>query len=110
MKANELKLELYKPDWETEYVTSDMQNLIEAHVLAFQQKQDDFILSVYHMQSGFISIEESKDFIQVNKMIQNGQLVGTDYLFNGKCILTIYQVKSSVDINNYNLSFTYKIH
>lgn len=66
------------------------EDIMSQHIQKAAEKQDELILSIYQKQPGFISLEESKSLIQVNKMIQNGEHVGTDYLFNGKRILTIY--------------------
>lgn len=80
------------------------------HINEFARKQNDLILSIYQKQEGFISLEESKEHIEVHRIesIYRGYL-GTDYYFKGKKILTIYPLDdNSHETNTYKFSFNYR--
>lgn len=83
------------------------QTLTNKYIQEFAKKEDEFIMSLLEKQPGFVSLEESKDKIEVNRMIKFGEHVGTDYLFNGNRFLTIYPVEFTQENNRFKCGFTY---
>jgi len=84
-----------------------IEDVIGNHIKEFVQKQDEFVIDKLNKQKGFVSIEESKHLIEVNKMMQNGHWLGTDYIFNGRRFLTIYPPEFNETQRQLILSFNY---
>jgi hypothetical protein len=83
------------------------EEVIKNHINEFAKKEEQLIMSIYKKQKGFVSVEESKDKIEVNRMMKFGEHVGTDYIFDGKRILTIYPVKFTEENGRFKCSFDY---
>ena len=67
--------------------------ILERHALDVLGKEEALILSVFKKKKDFISIEESKHLISINKIINNGVFIKTEYLFKGKLVLIVYAPK-----------------
>ena len=87
-----------------------VEEIMQEHIKNCAKKEEDLILSVYKKQKGFISLEESKHLISVNKMVKDAVHVGTDYLFNGKVILTMYPPKFSEESGVFKVTWNYMEH
>jgi hypothetical protein len=82
--------------------------IIQKHIETIAKKEEDLIMSCFKKQKGFISVEESKQLIEVRKMIKNEVLVWTDYVFDGKVILTIHPPKFSEENGMFNATINYQ--
>jgi len=91
-----------------------MESLHDTVIGEFMRKiikaEEDFIMERLKKQPGFISLEESKHLIEVNRMLYNGTHLGTDYLFNGKCFLTVYPNDIKEIDGKFTSSFNYIEH
>jgi 1-aminocyclopropane-1-carboxylate deaminase/D-cysteine desulfhydrase-like pyridoxal-dependent ACC family enzyme len=89
-----------------------MENFIESvmqnHIRTLAKKEEDLIMSCFKKQKGFISVEESKHLIEIRRMMKFEEHVETDYVFDGKVILTIYPPKFQEDNGKFNAVINYQ--
>jgi len=78
--------------------------ILERHALDVLGKEEALILSVFKKKKDFISIEESKHLISINKIINNGVFIKTEYLFKDKLVLIVYAPK--YEFINYTFTST----
>lgn len=81
--------------------------IIQDHISKFTAKEEALILRVYKKQKGFVSLQESKDLIEVNRIYRNEKHVSTDFLFNGERILTTYPPEFSERDGRFTTSIDY---
>lgn len=84
-----------------------IENIYTKHFAEYLKKQEDLIMGILKKQPGFLSLEDSKHLIQLNRMVKDGEYIGTDYLFNGKVFLTIYPDKMEEKDGKFIISFDY---
>lgn len=82
-----------------------IQSIISQHIESFVKKKVEFIMDRLKRQEGFISLEESK--LEVNNIYDDVELLGTDYIFNGKRFLTIYPTETIEENGKYIMRFNY---
>lgn len=83
------------------------QTLLENRISEFAKKEEQLIMSIFKKQKGFVSVEESKDKIEVKRMMRFGKHTGTDYFFDSKRILRVYPVEFTEDNGRFKCSFNY---
>jgi len=86
------------------YTESIMQNYIKD----LAKKEEDLIMNCFKKQKRFVSIEESKHLIEVRRMMKFDEHAGTDYVFDGKVILTIYPPKFTEENGRFNATINYQ--
>jgi len=84
------------------------ETIIQNYINEFVKKQDEFIMDLLSKQPGFVSLEESKHLIEIRNIVQRGEHLGADYVFNGKVFLTIYPTKIKEDQGKFTCSFNYR--
>ena len=85
-----------------------MESVMQDHIRTLAKKEEDLIMSCFKKQKGFISVEESKHLIEIRRMMKFDEHVGTDYVFDGKVILTIYPPKFSEENGRFNAMINYQ--
>jgi hypothetical protein len=87
-----------------------MESVMQNHIMTLAKKEEDLIMSCFKKQKGFISVEESKHLIEVRRVMKFEEHVGTNYVFDGKVILTIYPAKFSEENGKFNATINYQEH
>lgn len=81
---------------------------MEQLLIDLARKEENIILDVFKKQDGFVSLEESKDLMSADKIINNGVFIQTEYRFNGKLILVVYAPKYTTEDNVFKATVEYR--
>lgn len=105
-----LALCMYKdPEgWAGHKQESMIQKITQDHIDSVVKRHDELILTILKKQKGFVSLEESYHHVEVNRIFNGVQHLGTDYLFKGKRFLTIFPIESKEENGRFSTCFNYQ--